>query len=117
MKKIFFTILFLFASSWAQAQELDLVGQKIYLMNFNSEIINLHTNENQVDAQILHSIFNDKKQIILSLKEGNSAILQVKTEDKLYNYNLNKSDKSSKELIEIDIPPFENLDVDIYEGK
>ena len=32
------------------------------------------------------------------------------------NYDIKASDFSSKELIEIDIPPLENLNVDIYTG-
>lgn len=100
-------------SSPSFGEELEMVIGKVYLMNFDSEIQNVFANNLALDAQILHTIFDDRKQLILHLKNNNTAILQVKTAEKLINYNIKSSDKKSPELIEIDIPPFENLDVDV----
>ena len=116
MKRYFFSILIIFISLPVFGEELTLSCGKTYLMNFDKEITNINSDKNQLDAQILHTIFNDKKQLIISLKCGNKAILQVKTEDTTYNYELKDSKKVSTKLIEIDIPPLENLDVDVYEG-
>ena len=118
MRKIFLTLfIIIFYNPIAFADELSLQTGKIYLMNIDEEIQNLHADEKNIDAQILHSIFNDKRQVILSLKDNDGGVLQIKTEKGLENYNLKKSAKSSKGLIEIDLPPFENLDVDIYTGE
>lgn len=115
MRKIFLLLFtMIFFDSCVFADELTLQTGKVYLLNIDEEIQNMHTDEKIVDAQILHSIFNDKRQIILSLKDGENGILQIKTKNGLENYNLKNSPESSKKLIEIDIPPFENLDVDIY---
>ena len=116
MKKIFLMFLIMFCSLPAFGEELEMVVGSVYLMNFDSEIQNVFANNLALDAQILHTIFNDRKQLILHLKNENTAVLQVKTEDKLVNYNIKASDKPSTELIEIDIPPFENIDVDVFEG-
>ena len=116
MKKILLTILFMFCSLPVFGEVLNMVVGKVYLMNFDSEIQNVFANNLALDAQILHSIFNDRRQLILHLKNENPAILQVKTEEKLINYNIKSSDKPSAELIEIDIPSLENLDVDVFEG-
>ena len=116
MKKLFFIFLLFLTSLPALGEELDMQVGKVYLMNFDSEIQNIFANNLALDAQILHTIFNDRRQLILHLKNENTAVLQVKTEDKLINYNIKHSDKASKELIEIDTPPFENLDVDVFGG-
>ena len=116
MKRLFFSALIILISIPVFAEELPLSCGKTYLMNFDKEITNINADKNQLEAQILHTIFNDKKQLIISLKCGNNAILQVKTEDNVYDYELKNSKKASKKLIEIDIPPLENLDVDVYEG-
>ena len=113
MKKLFFVFLLMFASLPSFGEELEMVIGKVYLMSFDSEIQNVFANNLALDAQILHTIFNDRKQLILHLKNDNTAILQVKTEEKLINYNVKASDKTSSVLTEIDFPPFENLDVDI----
>lgn len=117
MKKIFFIFLMMFCSLPAVGEELDMLVGKVYLLNFDSEIQNVFANNIALDAQILHTIFNDRRQLILHLKNENTAVLQVKTEDKLVNYNVKAADRPSSELIEIDIPPLENLDVDIYAGE
>ena len=57
-----------------------------------------------------------RKQIILSLNANSEAFLQVKTENNFYNYEIKPAYKASKELLEIDFPPIENLNVDIYTG-
>ena len=105
-----------FIASCAESKELFLQEGKIYLLNFEDKIENIHANEDVVDAQIVHTIFGDNEQIILSLKNSNEGILQVKTSNNMYNYEIKNSSKSSKELIEIDYPSIENLDVDIYTG-
>ena len=117
MKKIFLIFLIMFFSLPAVGEELDMLVGKVYLMNFDSEIQNVFANNIALDAQILHTIFNDRRQLILHLKNENTAVLQVKTEDKLLNYNIKASDKPSAQLIEIDIPPFENFDADVYTGE
>ena len=98
------------------AQELKLETGKPYILSFNEEIQNFHTNSENLDAQILHTIFNDKFQMLLFLKNKKDCFLQVKTEKNLYNYEIKHSNISSKELVEVDYPPFENLTVDIFEG-
>lgn len=117
MKKILFTLLFLLCSLPSYGEELEMVVGKVYLMNFDSEIQNVFANNLALDAQILHTIFNDRRQLILRLKNENTAVLQVKTEEKLVNYNIKSSNKASSELLEIDIPPLENLDVDVLGGE
>jgi len=103
-------------TNFAQAQELNLRQGKIYILNFDEEIQNIHTSQKWLDAQILHTIDNDKKQIVLSLKEDKEGFLQIKTENNFYNYEIKPAKNSSKELLEVDYPPIENLDVDIYTG-
>lgn len=98
------------------AQELHLELDKTYVLIFDDEILSFNTDEKNLYAEILHTIFDDKKQMILALKSKKDNILQIKTENHYYNYDIKASDFSSKELIEIDCPPLENLDVDIYTG-
>ena len=98
------------------AKELHLEQGKTYIMIFDEEILNFHTDEKNLLAEIIHTIFDDKKQMIISLKNKKDNILQIKTENNYYIYDIKSSDFSSKELIEIDFPPLENLDVDIYTG-
>ncbi|MCR4881465.1 MAG: hypothetical protein K6A44_05890 [bacterium] len=116
MKKLLLLIAILFLSAPTKAEDLNLTNGRVYVLNFDSDIENFHVDEKKLDAQILHSIFNDKRQLILVLKEDKDTVLQVKTEDKLINYDIKPSSQSSVELIEIDLPPFENLDVDIFDG-
>ena len=119
MRKFYLFSLILILSltvSCAESKELSLQQGKIYLLNFEDKIENINANEDVVDVQILHTIFGDNEQIILSLKNSNEGILQVKTSNNMYNYEIKNSSKSSKELIEIDYPSIENLDVDIYTG-
>ena len=98
------------------AKELLLEPGKTYILSFDDEILNFHTDEKNLYAEIIHTIFNDKKQMLISLKNKKDNILQIKTENNYYNYDIKASDFSSRELIEIDYPPLENLDVDIYTG-
>ena len=116
MKKLLLIFFMMIFSLPAFGEELDMVVGKVYLMNFDSEIQNIFANNLALDAQILHTIFNDRRQLILRLKNENTAVLQVKTEEKLINYNVKHSDIASKELIEIDVPSLENLDVDVFGG-
>ncbi len=111
-----FIFIFLFGIICVQAKDLELVEGKVYLLNFDEEIQNIHFDNQATDVQIMHTIFDDKKQIILALKSPNTSILQIKTNNNLYNYKLLKGTTSSKELIEIDYPPIENLQVDIFGG-
>ena len=106
-------IYLLFAGS-SFAKELNLQKGKVYILNFDEEIQNMHSGGSWVDAQILHTINDDRKQIILSLKADKEGFLQVKTEKNFYNYEIINSDKSSEELLQIDKPPVENLAVDVY---
>ncbi|MCQ2957975.1 MAG: hypothetical protein MJ180_03620 [Candidatus Gastranaerophilales bacterium] len=99
------------------ASELRLQEGKTYILTFDEEILNYNTDEKNLYAEILHTIFDDKTQMIISLKNNQDTILQVKTENNYYNYNVKPSDFSSKNLIEIDYPSMENLDVDIYTGE
>ena len=98
------------------AKELQLEEGKTYILSFDEEIQNLHTDDKNLNAQILHTIFDDRLQVILSLKGTNDSFLQVKTTNNLFNYEIKNKSVASKELIEIDVPPLENLDVDIYTG-
>jgi len=117
LKQLFLGILFsLFFTNFASAEELKLVKDKVYILNFDEEIQNMHSGGSWVEAQILHMLSEDKKQVILSLKAEKEGFLQVKTEKKFYNYKITPSDKSSSELLKIDYPPIENLDVDVYTG-
>ena len=116
MKRFFLLVAMFFVCMPALAEELNLTNGKVYVLNFDSDIQNIHVDEKKLDAQILHSIFNDKRQLILLLKDDSDTILQVKTENKFVNYQVKPSGKSSVELLEIDMPPLENLDVDVFEG-
>lgn len=117
MKNVLGLAIFLiFINMPAFSKELNMVPGKIYVMNFNEEIQNFHTDNKILDAQILHTIFNDKKQLVLSLKNPQDTTLQIKTEKEYVNYDIKNAKKSSKDLIEIDFPPFENLDVDVWGG-
>ena len=116
MKKFFIFFIMLFLSLPVFADEINLTSGKVYVLNLDSDIENVHVDEKKLDAEILHSIYNDKRQLILLLKDDSDTVLQVKTEDKLWNYSVKPAPKSSVELIEIDMPPFENLDVDIFSG-
>lgn len=106
------SIIFCFQSV---AQELKMETGKAYILSFDEEIQNFHTNSENLDVQILHTIFNDKLQMLLYLKNKNDSFLQVKTEKNLYNYEIKHSSVASKELTEVDFPPIENLSVDIFE--
>ena len=108
-------VCFVLAGS-AQGEALNLQQGKVYILNFDEEIQNMHSGGSWVDAQILHTLDDDRKQIILSLKADKNGFLQVKTENKLYNYEIISSNKASKELLTIDNPPIGNLDVDVYTG-
>ncbi len=119
LKTIFASVLFGFflLAQIGLANDLNLEPGKIYLLNFEEEILNLNANEKNLDAQILHTIFSDKTQLIVSLKNNSDSFLQVKTENNFYNYEIKNLFKPSEELMEIDFPPIENLDVDIFEGE
>jgi len=113
------TLLFSFLLSFficfsSYAQELRLEAGKAYILSFDEEILNFHTNSKNLDAQILHTIFDDKLKMLLFLKNKDDSYLQVQTENKLYNYEIKHSKVASKELLEVDFPPVENLNVDIY---
>ena len=112
-----FIITFTLTSGICNAKELNLIKDRTYILNFDEEIQNFHTSSTSLEAQILHTIFNDKRQIILSLKDNKPAYLQVKTEKNLFNYEIKNATKPSRELIEIDFPSIENLNVDIYNGE
>lgn len=114
---IFCTFILSLCPEICEAKELKLIQGRTYILNFDEEIQNFHTSSTSLDAQILHTIFNDKKQMILSLKADEPAYLQIKTENNLFNYEIKSADRYSKEIIEIDFPPIENLDVDIYDGE
>ena len=117
LKKILAICLFCFTcTNIVNAKELLLQKNKIYILSFNEEIQNIHSGGKWLDAQILHTLNDDKKQIVLSLKENKNGFLQVKTENNLYNYEAKNSTTSSKELLQVDYPPIENLEVDIYMG-
>ncbi len=107
---------FMFCSS-AFGEELNLVKGKAYLLVFDDEIENIHHNPDCLNVQIIHTIFNDRKQMIISLKSNCRSFLQVKTSNDFLNYEIINAKVPSKQLIEIDTPPFENLDVDIYAGQ
>ena len=98
------------------AKELYLEQDKAYILIFDDAILSFHTDEKNLYAEVIHTIFDDKKQMVISLKNKKDNILQIKTENNYYNYDIKASDFSSKELIEIDYPSLENLDVDIYTG-
>jgi len=100
----------------AFSQVLQLEMGKTYLLSFDEDILNFQADEANLDAQILHTIFGDKQQMILELKTKNNSFLQVKTENNLYKYDVRNNSVASKELVEIDLPPVENLDIDIYTG-
>ena len=120
LKKIFsisFLFIILLYTSCVGAKELQLIKGHTYILNFDEEIQNFHTSSKDLSAQIIHTIFNDRKQIVLSLRDNKNAYLQVKTEKKLYNYEIKPSNKYSKEVLEIDFPPIGELDVDIYAGE
>lgn len=101
----------------AFGEELNLVKGKAYLLAFDDEIENIHHNPDCLNVQIIHTIFDDRKQMIISLKSNCRSFLQVKTSNDFINYEIINSKIPSKQLIEIDKPPFENLDVDIYAGQ
>jgi len=118
-KLFFFTILFanLFGISIiANAENLSLEVGKTYLLSFDEEIQNIHATGNSLDVKILHTIYDDKKQLILTLKTNNDCVLQIKTEKSLYRYNVKSSDVSSKDLMEIDVPPALYVQVDVLGG-
>lgn len=118
LRKFFLLSLFiLYPLSCANAKELNLVKGEVYLLNFQEEILNINADTQNIDAQIVHTIFDDKKQIILALKTTENSFLQVQTEKDLINYKIKNNTKSSKELIKIDFPPVENLTVDIFDGR
>ena len=100
----------------AESKELNMQEGKVYLLNFDEKIENINSDENTIDAQIMHTIYGDNEQIILSIKNSDKSFLQIKTANGMYNYEVKNNSKSSTELIEIDFPPIENLDVDIYTG-
>ena len=112
-----FTIILVFFSGICDAKELKLIQGRTYILNFDEEILNFHTSSTSLEGEILHTIFNDKKQMLLSLKSDAGAYLQVKTENNLFNYEIKSANKSSKEVVEIDFPPIEDLNVDIYDGE
>ena len=103
-------------SSSALAEDLSLVKGRSYVLAFDEEIINFHADEKTLDAQLVHTIFDDKKQLIVSLKTNEDSILQVKTEHNFYKYNIKNSATPTKDLIEIDLPPAENFEIDVFEG-
>ncbi len=117
-KRVFLgTLLGLFLLATASfAKELNLQVGKAYLLNFDEEILNVNADEKCLDAQILHTIFSDKTQLVVSLKKDKNSFLQVKTENNFYNYEIKSAAKSSEDAVEIDFPPVENFDVDIYTG-
>ena len=97
-------------------KELYLVKDKTYLLMYDEEIENLNYNKDCMTVEVVHTIFNDKKQLILTLNKNCRSFLQVNTSGEMYTYEIINSRTASKDLIEIDIPPIENLDVDIYTG-
>ena len=117
MRKIVLFFLFMFMALPAFSERLNLVEGRVYVLNFDDEIQNIHVGNSEIDAQILHTIFDDRKQIILTLNGNQGGFLQVKTEDKLFNYDIKAAAKSSGNLVEIDIPPLENIEVDVYTGE
>lgn len=117
LKRIFLALFALvFWHNSVIAEELKLQPEKIYVLNFEQEILNINYDKNNLSAEILHTIYEDKKQLVISLKKSDETFLQVKTGDNLYNYEIKPAQNSSENLIMLDYPPIENLDVDIYKG-
>lgn len=100
-----------------EMKTMNLNRNQLYVLNFDDEIEIFNNDGKILDAQIMNTIFDDKKRLILKLKEDKPTVLQVKTKNHYYNYEIGflQTEDKTDNLTVIDAPPEneESLPIDL----
>ncbi|MDD3594366.1 MAG: hypothetical protein PHX18_07045 [Candidatus Gastranaerophilales bacterium] len=96
-----------------EMKAMHLNKNQLYVLDFDDEIEFLNNDNKVLDAQIMNTIFDDKKRLILKLKEDKPTVLQVKTKNHYYNYEVGfvRTDDTIENLTVIDVPPANDGDL------